>query len=149
MFFSVSCFCFVFFFMQKTAYELRISDWSSDVCSSDLLCRDHAPAVPQYWACRSPDYPACRTWTVSFCGSALCSVIGSPLCRQLGVCKGMPEESSMASRPSTGPFVRRKVRSISLRSCPSVPRSEPLLIGGAHVTPPVPTAQLVYLLLLE
>src|SRR3546814_12567772 len=31
-------FCFfVFFFKQKTAYEMRISDWSSDVCSSDLL----------------------------------------------------------------------------------------------------------------
>src|SRR3546814_10256926 len=29
-------FCFLFFFKQKTAYELRISDWSSDVCSSDL-----------------------------------------------------------------------------------------------------------------
>src|SRR3546814_4905286 len=28
---------FVLFFKQKTAYELRISDWSSDVCSSDLL----------------------------------------------------------------------------------------------------------------
>src|SRR3546814_4029763 len=28
---------FCFFFKQKTAYELRISDWSSDVCSSDLL----------------------------------------------------------------------------------------------------------------
>src|SRR3546814_9573587 len=28
--------CFFFFFKQKTAYELRISDWSSDVCSSDL-----------------------------------------------------------------------------------------------------------------
>src|SRR3546814_2923374 len=28
--------CYVFFFKQKTAYELRISDWSSDVCSSDL-----------------------------------------------------------------------------------------------------------------
>src|SRR3546814_3662495 len=27
---------FFFFFMQKTAYEMRISDWSSDVCSSDL-----------------------------------------------------------------------------------------------------------------
>src|SRR3546814_7203108 len=27
----------VFFFRQKTAYEMRISDWSSDVCSSDLL----------------------------------------------------------------------------------------------------------------
>src|SRR3546814_3150311 len=31
----VVCFCF-FFFKQKTAYEMRISDWSSDVCSSDL-----------------------------------------------------------------------------------------------------------------
>src|SRR3546814_293121 len=28
---------FLFFFKQKTAYEVRISDWSSDVCSSDLL----------------------------------------------------------------------------------------------------------------
>src|SRR3546814_5283084 len=27
-----------FFFKQKTAYEMRISDWSSDVCSSDLAC---------------------------------------------------------------------------------------------------------------
>src|SRR3546814_1528548 len=27
--------CFFFFFKQKTAYEMRISDWSSDVCSSD------------------------------------------------------------------------------------------------------------------
>src|SRR3546814_8970276 len=31
---SFSCECF--FFKQKTAYEMRISDWSSDVCSSDL-----------------------------------------------------------------------------------------------------------------
>src|SRR3546814_2097340 len=28
-----------FFFKQKTAYEVSISDWSSDVCSSDLPCR--------------------------------------------------------------------------------------------------------------
>src|SRR3546814_19622728 len=31
------CALFFFFFKQKTAYEMRISDWSSDVCSSDLL----------------------------------------------------------------------------------------------------------------
>src|SRR3546814_2719422 len=31
----VSC-SIIFFFKQKTAYEMRISDWSSDVCSSDL-----------------------------------------------------------------------------------------------------------------
>src|SRR3546814_7494357 len=30
---------FLFFFKQKTAYDLRISDWSSDGCSSDLGCR--------------------------------------------------------------------------------------------------------------
>src|SRR3546814_7792612 len=29
--------CVVFFFKQKTAYEMRISDWSSDVCCSDLV----------------------------------------------------------------------------------------------------------------
>src|SRR3546814_4220765 len=41
-------FCF-FFFKQKTAYEMRISDWSSDVCSSDLPC---------------------EVVTVTYCGSA-------------------------------------------------------------------------------
>src|SRR3546814_1205380 len=38
----VGCF---FFFKQKTAYEMRISDWSSDVCSSDLEQRPEAEAV--------------------------------------------------------------------------------------------------------
>src|SRR3546814_4176308 len=38
---------FFFFFKQKTAYEMRISDWSSDVCSSDLLCSQlHTTCVP-------------------------------------------------------------------------------------------------------
>src|SRR3546814_6726328 len=35
--------CVFFFFKQKTAYEMRISDWSSDVCSSDLSLRLAAP----------------------------------------------------------------------------------------------------------
>src|SRR3546814_15363431 len=40
---SYRCVCFVlfFFFKQKTAYEMRISDWSSDVCSSDLCVLEH------------------------------------------------------------------------------------------------------------
>src|SRR3546814_2903935 len=33
---------FFFFFKQKTAYEMRISDWSSDVCSSDLVLVEDA-----------------------------------------------------------------------------------------------------------
>src|SRR3546814_20193443 len=38
-------FIFFFFFKQKTAYEMRISDWSSDVCSSDLDPRPEAEVV--------------------------------------------------------------------------------------------------------
>src|SRR3546814_4735368 len=51
---TFSCVYF-FFFKQKTAYEMRISDWSSDVCSSDL-----AVAVPVRLAGgrrRQPVYP--------------------------------------------------------------------------------------------
>src|SRR3546814_18028535 len=40
----------IFYFKQKTAYEMRISDWSSDVCSSDL----HALGLPRE---RRPDLP--------------------------------------------------------------------------------------------
>src|SRR3546814_4356203 len=34
---SLLLFLYLFFFKQQTAYEMRISDWSSDVCSSDLI----------------------------------------------------------------------------------------------------------------
>src|SRR3546814_10126069 len=47
---------FFFFFKQKTAYEMRISDWSSDVCSSDLTA-DVTERVTQW----QPDPQ--RTWT--------------------------------------------------------------------------------------
>src|SRR3546814_2829542 len=40
---SYFLFLFFFFFKQKTAYEMRISDWSSDVCSSDLIARRRRP----------------------------------------------------------------------------------------------------------
>src|SRR3546814_3401013 len=36
---------YFFFFKQKTAYEMRISDWSSDVCSSDLNINNMATAL--------------------------------------------------------------------------------------------------------
>src|SRR3546814_1028172 len=38
---------FFFFFKQKTAYEMRISDWSSDVCSSDLPHSNGQSQVPR------------------------------------------------------------------------------------------------------
>src|SRR3546814_4969452 len=37
----MSLLIYFFFFKQKTAYEMRISDWSSDVCSSDLRFMPH------------------------------------------------------------------------------------------------------------
>src|SRR3546814_1990895 len=40
--------CLVFFFKQKTAYEMRISDWSSDVCSSDLHVAVHLGQVARF-----------------------------------------------------------------------------------------------------
>src|SRR3546814_6555552 len=36
----------IFFFKQKTAYEMRISDWSSDVCSSDLSPKPQNRKIP-------------------------------------------------------------------------------------------------------
>src|SRR3546814_7361711 len=50
---------YVFFFKQKTAYEMRISDWSSDVCSSDL-------AAPAFRTAGHPATRRCRphrAWT--------------------------------------------------------------------------------------
>src|SRR3546814_5932398 len=61
----ICCFFLVFFFFkQKTAYEMRISDWSSDVCSSDLD-RDNpvilfihggsaSPLMPTTWEFQRP-----------------------------------------------------------------------------------------------
>src|SRR3546814_5412179 len=51
------CFCF---FKQKTAYEMRISDWSSDVCSSDLTHQ----AVRRF-------HEECRTRYPAFGGSRI------------------------------------------------------------------------------
>src|SRR3546814_18079051 len=62
MFHDVWSFCF-FFFKQKTAYEMRISDWSSDVCSSDLrvpfTMKHHPDNTTLYRAdmMPKPDYP--------------------------------------------------------------------------------------------
>src|SRR3546814_3587399 len=39
--------CLFFFVKQKTAYEMRISDWSSDVCSSDLVATDPGASPEQ------------------------------------------------------------------------------------------------------
>src|SRR3546814_6882574 len=49
---ATGCVLFFFCFKQKTAYEMRISDWSSDVCSSDLDRRAAERAVAARRACQ-------------------------------------------------------------------------------------------------
>src|SRR3546814_7591525 len=60
---------FIFFFKQKTAYEMRISDWSSDVCSSDLYstCRK-----PRSILCPAQRPKACRPFTAWSSVSCVC-----------------------------------------------------------------------------
>src|SRR3546814_11221520 len=49
--YSLCVYVSFFFFKQKTAYEMRISDWSSDVCSSDLLAFPRVPVGSVARAC--------------------------------------------------------------------------------------------------
>src|SRR3546814_1882335 len=64
----------VFFFKQRTAYEMRISDWSSDVCSSDLPHACHTGgerrvgkfAVPRASLASQPDEPVGAASAASF-----------------------------------------------------------------------------------
>src|SRR3546814_2497543 len=53
------CSSYFFFFKQKTAYDLRISDWSSDVCSSDLAlaCRPPAPSPAAFRGAAAQCHP--------------------------------------------------------------------------------------------
>src|SRR3546814_5741620 len=56
--------CVFFFIKQKTAYEMRISDWSSDVCSSDLVARrdgDQGRIYSDKWFCSNADTPLVMT----------------------------------------------------------------------------------------
>src|SRR3546814_10690600 len=78
---------FCFFFKQKTAYELRISDWRSDVCSSDLHRCGRAAVRP---AARRVPEPAeglliaTRFVAVSFVPSVMLAAI-QPLARPMPI----------------------------------------------------------------
>src|SRR3546814_7559729 len=72
-------FC-LFFFKQKTAYELRISDWSSDVCSSDLTKQTATRwTVP----CPEPTRPKQRTCTLKSQGFPTVGIELNSCCRTL------------------------------------------------------------------
>src|SRR3546814_9747901 len=96
MYFHSIC-IFFFFFKQKTAYEMRISDWSSDVCSSDLRRRDGSGDVVGLigalslsaalaLATSQPSAPPTRTFTITGRVVYSSGQIGRASCRER-VCK--------------------------------------------------------------
>src|SRR3546814_7508115 len=68
MYCSTLFICCFFFFKQKTAYEMRISDWSSDVCSSDLF------SVSNFW----PEIERSGATLANLLGSMLAFVADAP-----------------------------------------------------------------------
>src|SRR3546814_14906573 len=70
-----------FFFKQKTAYEMCISDWSSDVCSSDLLRRDRRHGGPQRWVLTAMLLHLPNGTLAHLGGKRVCLVHGSILSR--------------------------------------------------------------------
>src|SRR3546814_4010259 len=71
--------CVLFFFKQKTAYELRISDWSSDVCSSDLGFPS-GPFSSLAWQARPPRVKGVRSafWQGDQSGGSTMAEPGTP-----------------------------------------------------------------------
>src|SRR3546814_6705230 len=74
---------YFFFFKQKTAYEMRISDWSSDVCSSDLSNIRCPASRPASTICSTVMSGACRSTKV---GSMRAPCRGPACCR---ICRPM------------------------------------------------------------
>src|SRR3546814_1134272 len=80
------CYFVFFFFKQKTAYEMRISDWSSDVCSSDLVKRVlWGPVTTEHVKHMTPMTPR-ETWVlIGFAVAVLAiGVWPQPLIHQIG-----------------------------------------------------------------
>src|SRR3546814_4898219 len=119
---------YVFFFKQKTAYEMRISDWSSDVCSSDL---DHHLARPGVGHSLAPDDDAHTNATFPFsglhsghgcsCGLALLPAITTPL----------PPHFLQSRPPAGGALAAQEPR--PARRNPAQGGAVPGQIGRAHV----------------
>src|SRR3546814_16291331 len=96
-----------FFFKQKTAYEMRISDWSSDVCSSDLA--DAGPAMSSS-ARRRSRTRSCR------CG---CSVRRPAAARRSGArtrARGCAEIGRASCRERVCQYVSISVVAVSLKN---------------------------------
>src|SRR3546814_8109785 len=98
------CVGFFFFFKQKTAYEMRISDWSSDVCSSDLDRAEGQSAAP----CEGRECPAgLLVQNMSLCDEAV------------GGLRGRREQGAMFGQPLQQRSEERRVGKECVSTCRS------------------------------
>src|SRR3546814_4290383 len=92
---------YFFFFKQKTAYEMRISDWSSNVCSSDLFC---APLIGRVVRC--PPLPAPAGLATGLAASLASGLADSPPSRrQADKCAFPPQNRRIELKPAGRPFI--------------------------------------------
>src|SRR3546814_16310061 len=124
----------VFFFKQKTAYEMRISDWSSDVCSSDLIAEF---SLSPFWrgvkrAGSSPPSPESDLAPMRFIAmlSVPCASGDSAPSDMPGVTKRL----RIAVIDSTSP-IGTAVTTSTLKSSRERRRSEQRRVGKACVRP--------------
>src|SRR3546814_2083156 len=108
--------CCFFFFKQKTAYEMRISDWSSDVCSSDL-CTGSRPTAAT--AGRSIEARGDLRSPRRYDGAD-----DAPRLHQAADCRHMSEDANDTSAPasrisSTQRSEERRVGKECVRTCRS------------------------------
>src|SRR3546814_10691239 len=96
--FQLSVYVIFFFFKQKTAYEMRISDWSSDVCSSDLRSSRRTDAA-DHRLCHA-SRAACGVRCAGEGGRAKWSWYPRDLCRTAG-------RILYRARPAVGLAARR------------------------------------------
>src|SRR3546814_8370797 len=104
--------CYFFFFKQKTAYEMRISDWSSDVCSSDLI-RPYGRRLGGGDGGARSESPCIAGHRQSICGSGLTGKAGK-----------MPDDqgSSNRSEEDSSRYGRSEERRVG-KECVSTCRS--------------------------
>src|SRR3546814_3822562 len=87
-------FVFFFFFKQKTAYEMRISDWSSDVCSSDLRLAQSQKEDKRSDKGRGQDQKDCENPPQHHAAFWCCVAISSP-----SRCRVASDRSRMPASP--------------------------------------------------
>src|SRR3546814_2816242 len=125
-----------FFFKQKTAYEMRISDWSSDVCSSDLaFAKDFPERIDEYEVLLTDN----RIWKQRTVGigvippeKALAWGMTGPMLRGSGVLGPAQEAAVREVRRSGFRYPRRRHRRL-LRPLPGA-RGRDAPVGPDHRT---------------